>query len=83
MMQKQHMLKLNILLYLIVDIPEKKKKKRGQLINPKFLDLYMDNSDLDKKYSCVSNKSELKAEQDRIVKLKAFNLILFRGKRLF
>ena len=41
----------------------------------------MDNSDLDKKYSCVSNKSELKAEQDRIVKLKAFNLILFRGKR--
>ena len=43
----------------------------------------MDNSHLDKKYSCISNKSELKAEQDRIVKLKAFNLILFRGKRLF
>ena len=44
---------------------------------------FIDNSDSNKKKEKLAAKAELKAEQDKIVKLKSFDSSYFRGKKYF
>lgn len=48
----------------------------SELINLIFLD-FVDDSGLGKKMAILATKSESKADQDKIVKLKAFNSSYF------
>ena len=44
---------------------------------------FIDNTDLDKKTGILATKAEFKAEQDKIVKLQAFDSSFFRGNSHF
>ena len=44
---------------------------------------FINNADLDKKVAALATKAELKAEQDKIIKLQAFDSSYFRGKSHF
>ena len=43
----------------------------------------MDHSDLDKKVTAIATKAESKAEQDKIMKVQAFDFSYFRDKSHF
>ena len=44
---------------------------------------FMNSADLDKKIATLATKAELKAEQDKIIKLQAFDSSYFGGKSHF
>ena len=77
-------MKINIVLLLIT-----KKIVGNNIKSTHFVDKYatarfINNSDLDKKKSSsISNKSWIKIEQYKIIKLQAFGLSYFRGKSHF
>ena len=56
------------------------KIKEKQLVNKFVISGFIGNSDLDKKIEKLTKKLELKAEQDKVVKLQAIDLNYFRGK---
>ena len=45
--------------------------------------MFIDNSDLNKKVETLAIKAELKAEQEKITKLEAFDSSYNRGKSYF
>ena len=47
--------------------------KNKELVNKTEIYKFINNSDLDKKYKTLATKAELKAEQDKIVKLETNN----------
>ena len=67
----------------------KPKIKETELVDKSANSRFMDNSDKkikrcnDTRIATLAKKSELKAEQNKIVKLQAFILSDFRGKSLF
>ena len=67
----------------------KQKIKETELVDKSANSRFMDNSDKkikrcnDTRIATLAKKSELKAEQNKIVKLQAFILSDFRGKSLF
>ena len=87
-MQKYQTLRLNIVLYLsdykkitskILDV----KIKERELVDKSDISEFTDNSDSDKKIATITTNPELKAEQDKIVKLQAFDSSFFRVKSDF
>ena len=56
-----------------------KNIKNKELVDKSDIAGFINNSDLDKKVATLATKAELKAEQDKIIKLQAFNLSHFRG----
>ena len=64
------------------DIVANKIKSKG-LVNKSDIVGMINNADLDKKVATLATKAELKAEQDRITKSKAFDSNYFRGKSHF
>ena len=50
------------------------------MVNKSNISGFINNSDLDKKIATLAKNAELKAEQDKTVKLQAFNSIHFCGK---
>ena len=44
---------------------------------------FINNADLDKKVATLATKAELKAEQDKIIKLQTFDSSYFWGKSYF
>ena len=67
----------------------KPKIKETELVDKSANSRFMDNSDKkikrcnDTRIATLAKKSELKAKQNKIVKLQAFILSDFRGKSLF
>ena len=57
-------------------------KQKG-LVNKSDIAVFIDNSDLNKKVATLATKTELKAEQDKLTKLQAFDSSYFRGKSHF
>ena len=57
--------------------------KEKKLVNEFNTSGFIDNSDLDKRITTLATKAELKAKQDKIVKIQAFDSIYFRGKSHF
>ena len=57
-------------------------KQKG-LVNKSDIAVFIDNSDLNKKVATLATKTELKAEQDKLTKLQAFDSTYFRGKSHF
>ena len=56
-----------------------KNIKNKELVDKSDIAEFINNSDLDKKVATLATKAELKAEQDKIKKLQAFDLSHFRG----
>ena len=54
-------------------------KQKG-LVNKSDIAGFIDNSDLNKKVATLATKTELKAEQDKLTNLQAFDSSYFRGK---
>ena len=59
------------------------KIKKKELVSKSEIAGFINNADLDKKAGTLATKAELKAEQDKITKLKAFDSSYFRGKSHF
>ena len=59
-----------------------KKKEKG-LLNKSDIYSPVKNSDLNTKLATLATKTKLKAEQDKIVKLQAFDSTYFRNKSHF
>ena len=59
------------------------KIKQKELVSKSVIAGFINNADLDKKVGTLATKAELKAEQDKIAKLKAFDSSYFRGKSHF
>ena len=59
------------------------KIKQKQLANESNISNLARNSELNTKLRTLAAKAELKAQHDRIVKLEAFDLSYFYGKKLF
>ena len=59
-----------------------KKKEKG-LLNKSDIYSLVKNSDLNTKLAKLATKTKLKAEQDKIVKLQAFDSTYFRNKSHF
>ena len=59
------------------------KIKQKKVIDKSNIADFINNADLHKKKSNISDKTELKAEQDKIMKLQAFDSNYFRGKTPF
>ena len=57
--------------------------KTKNLVDKAAIAGFINNAQLDRKLATLATKAELKAEQDRITKLQAFDLICFRGKSHF
>ena len=57
----------------VLDVKTREKK----LVNESNISRLIDKSDLDKKIATLATKSELKKEQDNIVKLQAFDSSYF------
>ena len=64
------------------EIPDVKIKEK-ELVNKSDICGSIDTSDLDKKIATLAAKVELKADQDKIVKLQAFDSTCFRCKNNF
>ena len=75
-------MKKNILLLLTINLLDAKTKEK-ELVDKSDISNLIRNSDLNKKLSTLGTKTELKAEQDKIVKLQAFDLSYFHGKSYF
>ena len=56
------------------------KIKQKQLADKFGIAGFINNSDLNKKVATLATKAELKAEQEKIIKLQAFDSTYFRGK---
>ena len=50
------------------------KIKNEELVNKFDISEYIDNSELEEKIKTLVTKAELKADQDKIVKLQTYNL---------
>ena len=59
------------------------KIKEKKLVNESYITGFINSSDLDQKITTLKTKAELKAEQDKIVKLQAFDSSYFCGKSYF
>ena len=59
------------------------KIKEKKLVNESYITGFINSSDLDQKITTLKTKAELKAEQDKIVKLQAFDSSYFCGKSNF
>ena len=59
------------------------KIKQKELVSKSDIAGFINNSDLNKKVATLATKVELKAEQDKIPKLQAFDLSYFCGKSHF
>ena len=59
------------------DILDAKEKQKSDIFG------FINDSDLHKKIKKLASKAELKAEQDKIVKLETYNLSYFLGKFFF
>ena len=59
------------------------KIKEKKLVDKFDISGFTDNSDLDKKEAALATKAELKPEEDKKVKLQAFDSSYFRGKSHF
>ena len=59
-----------------------KKKEKG-LLNKSDIYSLVNNYDLNTKLATLATKTKLKAEQDKIVKLQAFDSTYFRNKSHF
>ena len=59
------------------------KIKQKELVSKSEIAGFINNADLDKKVGTLATKAELKAEQDKITKLKAFDSSYFCGKSHF
>ena len=59
------------------------KIKEKKLVNESYITGFINSSDLDQKITTLKTKAELKAEQDKIVKLQAFDSSYFCGKSHF
>ena len=57
--------------------------KQKELINKSDIFRFINASDLNKKIEILAKKAELKAEQDKIVKLETYDLSYFLGKNVF
>ena len=57
-------------------------KEKG-LVDKSDISGFIDSSGLDKKLATLATKADLKAEQDKIVKLQVFDSSYFRGKKYF
>ena len=53
------------------------------MVNESNISRFISNSDLDKKIATLATKAELKTEQNKIVKLQAFDSGYFRCKNYF
>ena len=87
MMQKYQTLNLNILLWLIgINLQVKtlnvKIKQKG-LVDKSAISGFINNADLNKKVVTLAAKAELNAEEDKVIKLKTYDLIHFLGKIFF
>ena len=87
MMQKYQILNLNILLWLIgINLQVKtlnvKIKQKG-LVDKSAISGFINNADLNKKVATLAAKAELNAEEDKVIKLKTYDLIHFLGKIFF
>ena len=54
------------------EILDKNYKKKG-LLDKFHISGFIDNSDLDKRISSLATKAEQKSDQDKVIKLEAFN----------
>ena len=77
MTQEHQTLRLNILSHLIittlwVKYSIKITRKKG-LLDKFHISGFIDNSDLDKRISSLATKAEQKSDQDKVIKLEAFN----------
>ena len=59
------------------------KIKQKELVNKSHISNLVKNSDLNTNLSTLATKAELKAEQDKIVKLQTHDLSYFLGKNFF
>ena len=59
------------------------KIKEKKLVNESYITGFINSSDLDQKITTLKTKAELKDEQDKIVKLQAFDSSYFCGKSNF
>ena len=59
------------------------KIKEKKLVNESYITGFINSSNLDQKITTLKTKAELKAEQDKIVKLQAFDSSYFCGKSHF
>ena len=87
MMQKYQILNLNILLWLIgINLQVKtlnvKIKQKG-LVDKSAISGFINNADLNKKVATLAAKAELNTEEDKVIKLKTYDLIQFLGKIFF
>ena len=46
------------------------------------MDIFINNADVNLKLATLATKSEIKAEQDKILQLKSFDSSYFRGKSI-
>ena len=87
MMQKYQILSLNKLLQLVtINLPKILLViaiKSKILVDKSAISGFINNADLDNKVATLATKAELKAEQDKIIKLQVFDSIYFRGKSHF
>ena len=59
------------------------KKKQKDLVSKSIISGIVKNFDLNIKLATLVTKAELKAEQDKTMKLQTYDLSYFRGKNLF
>ena len=57
--------------------------KSKNLVDKSAIAGFISNAKLDKKVAALASKAELKAEQDKMIKLQAFDSSYFRGKSYF
>ena len=83
MTKKYHTLNVNILLRLtIINLLVKPMIKQKELVHKPAIAGFINNTDLDKKkVATLATKSESKTEQDKIIKLQAFDSSYFHDKK--
>ena len=59
------------------------KIEQKELINKSDISRFINNSDLENMIKTIATKAEIKAEQDKILKLGTYNLSYFPGKKIF
>ena len=59
------------------------QRKKKKLVNKSNVSDLVKNSDLNTKLATLGTKAELKAEQDKIVKLQIHSLSYFLGKNFY
>ena len=59
------------------------KIRKKELVDKSDVSRFIDNSDLDKKVVTLATNAELKADQDKIVKLQEFSVIYYSAKSDF